>query len=93
MKRIPSRGNIVKVGHGKVLGFSLIIPFGEMGGYNTLWRPASPNLMGEVQYTIRNKFYQLREPVVWVIVKLIGKRGRYQSAQLYYDQKTGERIA
>jgi hypothetical protein len=65
------------------MGFSLLTEGG------TLWRPTKGAVCGTVVGIQPHRFYQNKENIAWLKVKLDKAHGRYKYAQAYFDESTG----
>jgi len=77
-------------------GFTAIIPYRRSSyarGYNTLWRPGKllkRGTTGNLQESDEHSFFQLNDDVTMAIYKVPGYPYR---VAVWFDNKTGERIA
>jgi len=66
------------------MGFNLLTEGG------TLWRPThDKTICGTVIEVQPHRFYQTKESISWLKVKLDKAHGRYKYAQAYFDENTG----
>lgn len=66
-------------------GFTLLVKDNQH-----LWRARSRDLAGVVESVEFDRFYQLKEKIAWLTVRLDRAHGAYKYALAFFDEETGE---